>query len=224
MNNVIYLWCNILIFNAPAVVARTRHLQCYISACMKTPSRLLGVVALALCITYGSAMADAFAFSYTFDNLNGSGGIVISGTLTGTQSGDSVTGFVTGAQFDSLIVDGFSGLGPLSSVSTLDNVSNAVISFDSSQNNFFVVNDLSTGTGAYFLFLNSPGSTYVAGGANNDINNPNSFWTNPNDDGRGVWTLTNTTPRENVPENGTTLSLIGFSMLGLVALRRKLGI
>jgi len=176
----------------------------------KLPSLLLGV-----CLFFGaiSARADLFNYSYTFGNPGTP--IVVSGSLQGTQNGI----FVENVSNMTLFFNGVQAVGTIygaqEQYSTGFWIAGPVVSFDLSQNNFFFVNrDYLGGETGWdeFFYLTPDSLAYYAYA----YSGPNFL--SVGDRSAGQWSLTSV---NGVPDAGSTVALLGLSMLGLGFLRRR---
>jgi len=169
----------------------------------------LAAAVLALGLVVGSAHARSFEFSYLFSDST-----FVTGTLEGTENGlfvDNVTNvtvnFNGDAQPGTVFTSMFDGVAL---------VNGAVVSFDVQQNNFFFSNvDLAVATVAdvndwVFAISNAPDyasalTVKLDSGpfALDGLDNP------------GVWSLTA------VPDQGSTVALFAFGLVGLGCLRRR---
>ena len=173
---------------------------------MKIIHRLGQLLVLVLSLAATSAQATFFSYEYTFGD-----GLVVSGSLDGTQKGNfvenvsNVSVFFNGtAMLGTIFTANYDGTGYLNS---------PVVSFDALQNNFLFANsDLAAGDFGYdsvFYMFNASvfADTAVAfstmGFASQD-------W--PTADGK--WSLT-------VPEGGSTVLLLCGAGVGLAFVRRR---
>lgn len=194
---------------------------------MKLLPKLALLTVLSLASVAGSLRAGTFNFSYTAnsDTVNSNGNF--HGTLTGTQVGDSLTGYITGVSVTSLFVNNtqvsgtifnssFNGLagGPSGS---------AVVSFSLNQNSFLFVNgdpgnNYSGYTGFMWLVDGTLSGIYnggmIAYGRIAEVNEVTIL-------GSGSWSLTNAS--SSVPDSGATLALLGLTLGSLAIVRRKFG-
>ena len=188
------------------------------------------------------ARAGTFNFSYQFVNdPHDSGLATATGTLTGTQIGDAITGCVIDVTIESLFVNGTQILGPiLNSSSGLmyggSSVGDSAVPFNlgldadtddynirfysNDADGFFNVSHFNDG------YWSDIGYTCVTAwtGPGNPIYN--------NDDHSPLWSLTaadtdtatvaedSSTP---VPEGSSTAALLCFALVSVVAIRRKVG-
>ena len=218
MHRGVYSRCNSLISSDHIHNRKNTAFDLLSGSRMKPPSRLLGFVALTLSLSFVSALADTFDYSYTFEN-----GFLATGSFRGTQNGNlvnnvtDVTLFFNGSQTPGPVVAG----------------SGDVLSFDITLNtlNF-------TGSGFYFNMFyfvpppvpGEPVSSQrpaveiaVLAIPHNPLD-PSPAGTEDFSAAQARWFLTNTTPQDGgntVPDTASTFSLLGLSMIGLVTLRRK---
>ena len=181
------------------------------------------LLSLSLAAMSGSAPASTFTFSYVFDDAYGYGGSTATGTLSGTQVGNSATGYVTGVSVQSLFVNGIQVPGTIYNAAytgtgnDFEAPGGAVVSFLQSQNNFLFINsDYGNHDYSYtgYFYNLAPAFYGLSVGVNFDP------FTVAQDDGQGAWTLTGTNDR--VPDGGATMALLGMAMSGMVWIRRKL--
>ena len=194
--------------------------------------RLIAAAALACAVTSGTAFAETFDFSYVFNGAALGWPGIVTGELTGTQVGDSTTGYVTGVQVQSLVINGVSVTGILyndswdSSGPVHLGDGSAVVSFSKLQNNFIFVNvdpglstDISGQNAAYFILYGAGTAPGLYDNASADLPafiGDTSNYSNDQTRG-GVWSL------KQVPDSGATVALLGFALAGIAALRRKFG-
>jgi len=186
---------------------------------MTTILRPVRLIALAFCLTLSLARGAVFNFSYTFGD-----GVVASGSLNGTQNGllvESVTGV-------SLFFNGTPAPGSIFASKydpdTFSYMSGPVVSFDALQNNFVFSNsNLAGGDFGYdslfYIFKPAVGVASTAVG----FAIPLSVFGSQNDPTLSSSWLLEAAPLRTVPDAGSTGTLVALAMLGLVALRRKLG-
>jgi hypothetical protein len=169
---------------------------------MQKGMRMKKTLALLIVVSAGHAVssyANTFDYSYTFSD-----GLVVSGTLQGTASGD----YVTGVSDVTVNINGTPLTGTIFAA-TLGGSgweNGPVISFDAANNNFLFINsDVVHGDYGYttdFYFFQD-----MVGVAGVDFN-----FAAP-----ASWSLT-----DPVPDGGYTAMLCGMSLLALGWLRRKL--
>lgn len=182
---------------------------------MKVIRHPIQVLAASACFLMVSATYGAvFDYTYTFGD-----GLVASGSLTGTQNGNSVenaanvTLFFNGAQIPGLI---FSF--KYDSTSPNSYVSGPVLSFNALENNFFFSkSDMENGVftdDSLFYVLTAFGFNTAVG--LHPLNNTASqdLPIRP-----GSWSLTS---RGSVPDGGTTLAMFGIGLAALMWIRRRM--
>jgi hypothetical protein len=177
-------------------------------------------------VTPRNAYATTFDFSYTFDT-----GDIISGSFTGTRSGQNVTDIAN----ISARLDGKAFTGPLSAMSYTDPGNNcysatcfsgtgAVVSFNPLNNNFMF---LDTGSPANFVSGKYTNVFYIIPWPNTGETEATSYYHSPDTyidyyNGDYIpknWTLTAVAA---VPEPSTwAMMLFGFAGVGFIAYRRK---
>jgi hypothetical protein len=174
---------------------------------MKIVHRLSQFLAVALGLAAAFSHATLFNYEYTFGD-----GLVVSGSLDGTQSGN----FVENISNVSVFFNGTAMLGTVftSKYDGSNYLGGPVVSFDATKNNFLLANsDLAAGDFGYdavFYMLNESvfADTAVAfstqGFASQD-------WPTASE----KWSLT-------VPEGGSTAVLLCAAGVGLALVRRKL--
>ena len=160
-----------------------------------------------LCLTAASAFGSmSFNYSYTSGTEYGYSPFTATGTLSGTQVGDTVSGYVTGVSVQSLFINGTQVLGTLYNAHRVSSNNDynsgtwvqsgsAVVSFLQSQNNFIFINsDYANNQGGYTGFFYNVAAWPQAQGYNA---NPFGY---DADIARGNWSLTA------VPEPSTYLA------------------
>jgi hypothetical protein len=179
-----------------------------ISQMNKNSLPLVFALIAAICAAVTSARATPFQFSYTFHD-----GSVWTGGFDGTQSGNIVTANSDYTLFENGIsVPGSISGGHWSGSAVV--AGGAIFSFDGTQNNFFLINSNSftgySSSNTWFYEL-VPNNTifYHESNGSGDIND-SSISTNR-------WSLT----EASVPDCGATIAMIGATMFGLAAFRRK---
>jgi len=171
-----------------------------------------------------AARADTFNFSYTY----GSGGHTATGTLSGTQVGDSSTGYVTGVSVGSLFLDGNQITGPFFnnsysvSLGAYNANGTAIVSFALNQNSFIFA-DVDVSLPANNNLWNAYFALITTDGVNEAASYPRGY--GPGQYGfespaNGTWSLTHT--GASVPDGGNTAALVGVIFLGVISLRRRL--
>src|ERR1700722_1476210 len=176
---------------------------------------LLRNAVIALVLASASARADQYDFTYT---LADSGADVISGTFSGTQVGDDITGYVTGVTVETIDFDGLAATGTIynDSITGVNydmNSGGAVVWYALDENNFVFS---STDIGNY--------APPVLDGVNftldSDVGNafglslgfgPGEF---EEDNANGTWSLTDVS---SVPDNSSSLVLVGLGLASLAA-------
>jgi hypothetical protein len=189
---------------------------------MKILSKLTMLAVAAFGLATGSVYANSFDLSYDFDGpAVAPGNLLVKATFDGTQNGNLVTDISNVA----LTINGISVggtyfvtslFGSPSEESFTGPASGAVGSIDGTANDFAFVNSANTAFDSiYFESYNGfiqvvDSGLYppmVAFGTDYALNSS--------------WSLVDP-PSSPVPDSGTTASLLGLSVLGLVGLRRKL--
>ena len=185
---------------------------------MKSIFHNVRVLSLTFCFTLNLARATVFNFSYNFGD-----GVTASGSLTGTQNGQ----FVTGISAVSLSFNGTTVPGSIFTstydAGTFSYLNGPVVSFAALQNNFVFSNsNLVNGDFGYdsLFYILKPSvqdpSTAVG------LSNPLGVFGSQNDPTvAGRWSLQAATSGS-VPDSGATAVLFGAALVGLAALRRKL--
>ncbi|MBV8682041.1 MAG: PEP-CTERM sorting domain-containing protein [Caulobacteraceae bacterium] len=177
---------------------------------------LLAVVGACACLATGSASAAKFDFSYTFDT-----GDTVTGSFTGTLSGNDVTGLsnVT-ASFDGAPFAGSGSLNMYAYTSAGSKCgscyasSGAVASFDPDKNNFFLtdasLSSVQDGAASQYFYL-IPWPNGAATEAT-QYNGPTGLVDSYNGDFiEGNWSLT----AASVPEpSAWVLMLVGIGAMG----------
>jgi hypothetical protein len=179
---------------------------------------LVRPLALVLGLTVNTAFGALFNFSYTFGD-----GLVVSGSLTGTQNG----AFVDNVTNVTLLFNGTPAPGTIfsskyDSSSPNSFVNGAVVSFNALQNNFLFSNsDVINGNfgfDSFFDILNT--SVYAFNTAVGQSIPLNVFGSQDLPTVAQNWSLT--AAPTTAPDGGTTLVLLGIGLAGMVWLRRKL--
>lgn len=179
-----------------------------------------------------TARAGTFDFSYSFLNdPRASGLATCTGTLTGTQIGDSTTGYLIDVTVESLFVNGVQITGPILNKSSGftfggNDLGESAVPFnlglDSNTDDYnlrFFSNEDDGFFNAYHTndgYWSDTGYTFVSAwsGPGNPIFN-NWNW-------QPLWSVTSRTTA--VPESSTTVSLLCLSLVCLSVLRRKFGL
>jgi len=168
--------------------------------------RLAQLLTLALGLSTVSSYGTFFSYDYTFGD-----GLVVSGTLDGTQNGNFVENISNVSVF-------FNGTAMPDTVFTArydgaDYLGGPVVSFDALQNNFLFMNsDLSAGDFGYdYIFAMFNASVYADTAlAFSSLGFASQDWPTARDS----WSL-------RVPDSGATVVFVGLTIMGLARTRRK---
>jgi hypothetical protein len=203
---------------------------------LRTLSTFSALIAATFGMAVMSARADSFTLNYTFGGAAASGGAgtTIVATFDGTLNGNLITGISNAT----LTMNGLSfgsayGYGIVGTSNPLWTNGAAVLSLDGTQNNFGFFNTntpvLNSYT-SYLLSLTGAAATQYNGG-DSGIYAVNSLGLSINaydqaDPGTGTglnasYKVTNLS-NPSVPDNGTTLVMLGMAIAGMIGLRRKL--
>ena len=186
------------------------------SSFFRLPRFRFAGVALGLAIGCASAVGATFDFAYT---MSVPGGVQVTGSLSGTQDGN----FVTGVTVDSLFINGIA-TGPVGAWGFYGNAG-PTVSFNSADNDFWFAdpnwqtNNPFNGAYGFALLGGSAATNFGPLGSFEWVKDtangiPESIY--PGTPLNTSWSLV-----ESVPDNGTAVALLGFSFLGLVGLRRR---
>lgn len=168
--------------------------------------RLTQLLTLALGLSAVSSYGTFFSYDYTFGD-----GLVVSGTMDGTQNGN----FVENISNVSVFFNGTAMPGTVfaATYDSADYLSGPVVSFDARQNNFLFMNsDLAAGDFGYdSIFAMFNASVYADTAlAFSTLGFASQDWPTARD----RWSL-------RVPDSSATIVFVGLTVMGLAWVRRK---